>query len=91
MRFKDDGAVQLLPMEWVVGPAAVDEAAPATSSREPMRPLLADNWLHACPVPMVHLLRGEELGQEALRAGVDAIDELQRRNAQIARERTGLE
>jgi hypothetical protein len=37
------------------------------------------------------LLRGEELGQEALRAGVDAIDELQRRNAQIARERTGLE
>jgi hypothetical protein len=91
VRFKDDGAVQLLPMEWVVGPAAVDEAAPATSSREPMRPLLADNWLHACPVPMVHLLRGEELGQEALRAGVDAIDELQRRNAQIARERTGLE
>ena len=31
------------------------------------------------------------VARAALRAGVDAIDELQRRNAQIARERTGLE
>ena len=38
-------------------------------------------------VPTVHLLRGDELAEEALRAGADAIDALQCRNAQIARSR----
>ena len=83
-----DGAEQLLPIEWVLGPpAASGAAAPPTLQPPTLQSLLADNWIHACPVPMVHLLRGEELAREALRAGADAIDALQCRNAQTARGR----
>ena len=79
-----DGTEQLLPIEWVVAPAAAETAPPRAVAA---RPRLADNWLQQCPVPMVHLLRGNELAEEALRAGADAIDALQCRNAQIARGR----
>ena len=80
-----DGTEQLLQIEWVVAPAAAAETAPPRAVAA--RPRLADNWLQQCPVPMVHLLRGNELAEEALRAGADAIDALQCRNAQIARGR----
>ena len=83
VRFRD-GSEQLLPIEWVVAAAATETAPPRAPEA---RLQLADNWLQQCPVPTVHLLRGDELAEEALRAGADAIDALQCRNAQIARSR----
>lgn len=79
-----DGTEQLLPIEWVVATATAEASPPRAPAA---RPRLADNWLQQCPVPTVHLLRGDELAEEALRAGADAIDALQCRNAQIARSR----
>jgi hypothetical protein len=86
LRF-DDGAEQVLPTEWIVG--AVSSGATPQKHPLTLAPLLEDNWLHASPVPVVHLLRDAELGREALHVGVAALNTLQLRNARLARCRTG--
>jgi hypothetical protein len=91
LRF-DDGAEQEVPTEWIAGPAPPgpltkpDDPSPTSA---PRAALLAENWLHTCPAPVVHLLRGAELEDEALRAGIDAVHALQLRNARTARRRAG--
>lgn len=53
--------------------------------QDPNAPLLGDNLLHRSPVPIIHILHGEDLNEEAVHAGEEFVDRLQARNAALAR------
>ena len=68
----NDGGDSDVPIDWVL-----------QNGRH--GPPMADNWIHRAPVPVIHLLRGDELERESLRAGDNAIMRLQSRNARLMR------
>lgn len=66
----------LVPTDWVTRNADT----PHSSYQ-----LRADNLIHKSPLPVIHLLHSEELGEETQRVGMGFIKQLQWRNACLAR------
>ena len=70
----EDDDLADVPLDWV----AREDARGGTA------PLLADNFIHTSPAPVIHVLRGDELAHETERAGEEFIARLQARNARLA-------
>ncbi|KAJ1448791.1 hypothetical protein M885DRAFT_537774 [Pelagophyceae sp. CCMP2097] len=71
LRFDEDGEEEDVPLDWI------------KSKRGGQ--LMGDCKLHRSPLPVIHLLKADELAVEADRAGEDAIEALRHRNASLAR------
>lgn len=76
---QEEDAFDDVPIEWLT--RDTDAAGVSLDSL----PLLADNLIHTSPVPIIHLLQGDELAEEAQRVGGEYIARLQARNARLAR------
>mmetsp|Transcript_76709 Transcript_76709/g.153936 ORF Transcript_76709/g.153936 Transcript_76709/m.153936 type:complete len:439 (+) Transcript_76709:137-1453(+) len=78
-------------VDWVVSVLAKSPGDSISTSgfdrNSPFSSFLADNRLHRCPVPVVHILRSDVLSEESERVGDQVISDLQMRNALLMRER----